>query len=35
MDSSNYARKYMKYKLKYKNLQKSIIQAGGINIGID
>ena len=29
MDSSNYARKYMKYKLKYKNLQKSIVQAGG------
>ena len=29
MDSSSYAHKYMKYKLKYKNLQKSIIQAGG------
>ena len=29
MDSSVYARKYMKYKLKYKNLQKSIVQAGG------
>ena len=29
MDSSDYARKYMKYKLKYKNLQKSIVQAGG------
>jgi hypothetical protein len=29
MDSSSYARKYMKYKLKYKNLQKSIVQAGG------
>ena len=29
MDSSNYAHKYMKYKLKYKNLQKSIVQAGG------
>ena len=29
MDSSSYARKYMKYKLKYTNLQKSIVQAGG------
>ena len=34
MDSSDYARKYMKYKLKYKNLQKSIVQAGGLEIEV-